>query len=398
MVTNKIELLNENTVILSESEKLNITITTRYPHTDFSSLENVFKKTSDYFEGVNNIIKHIGNELSYDIDTITVTSRDYEKYDFSAISKRLKDSLSDTDYRSIEHNIYDKDFKVLITDYKSSQSVELFKDDTSMKYIKYSNPRITSNSNYIIEGDFNKEKFEDFRNIVKNIIPDNPIKQLRIYPHSNDETMLTVSDTSENNIVKSEIDICKFGEINNKIFTIDSNINIDNVIDVISDYTYENFNEDKGFTEFTEKFLEDIHKKGYSDEYTYMFVKLTGEDMEFFDNFGKSIGELIDISKKESIAIDVTGSLDFGNFTVEYCPEYKDITVNDSGYEVILKENINNADNIDLSVITNKAKDNGEIEKLFSDILNEIEENSNYECIINGENVTKVNEIKEPEL
>lgn len=24
--------------------------------------------------------------------------------------------------------------------------------------------------------------------------------------------------------------------------------------------------------------------------------------------------------------------------------------------------------------------------------------NSNYECIINGENVTKVNEIKEPEL
>lgn len=398
MVTNKIELFNENTVILSENEKLNITITTKYPHTDFSSLENVFKKTSDYFEGVNNVIKHIGNELSYDIDTITVTSRDYEKYDFSAISKRLKDSLSDTDYRSIEHNIYDKDFKVLITDYKSSQSVELFKDDTSMKYIKYSNPRITSNSNYIIEGDFNKEKFEDFRNIVKNIIPDNPIKQLRIYPHSNDETMLTVSDTSENNIVKSEIDICKFGKINNKIFTIDSNINIDNVIDVISDYTYENFNEDKGFTEFTEKFLEDIHKKGYSDEYTYMFVKLTGEDMEFFDNFGKSIGELIDISKKESIAIDVAGSLDFGNFTVEYCPEYKDITVNDSGYEVILKENINNADNIDLSVITNKTKDNGEIEKLFSDILNEIEENSNYECIINGENITKINEIKEPEL
>lgn len=398
MVTNKIELFNENTVILSENEKLNITITTKYPHTDFSSLENVFKKTSDYFEGVNNVIKHIGNELSYDIDTITVTSRDYDNYDFLVISKNLKDSLSDTDYRSIEHNIYDKDFKVLITDYKSSQSVELFKDDTSMKYIKYSNPRITSNSNYIIEGDFNKEKFEDFRNIVKNIIPDNPIKQLRIYPHSNDETMLTVSDTSENNIVKSEIDICKFGEINNKIFTIDSNINIDNVIDVISDYTYENFNEDKGFTEFTEKFLEDIHKKGYSDEYTYMFVKLTGEDMEFFDNFGKSIGELIDISKKESIAIDVTGSLDFGNFTVEYCPEYKDITVNDSGYEVILKKNINNADNIDLSVITNKAKDNGEIEKLFSDILNEIEENSNYECIINGENITKINEIKEPEL
>lgn len=398
MVTNKIELFNENTVILSENEKLNITITTKYPHTDFSSLENVFKKTSDYFEGVNNVIKHMGNELSYDIDTITVTSRDYEKYDFSAIFKRLKDSLSDTDYRSIEHNIYDKDFKVLITDYKSSQSVELFKDDTSMKYIKYSTPKITSNSNYIIEGDFNKEKFEDFRNIVKNIIHDNPIKQLRIYPHSNDETMLTVSDTSENNIVKSEIDICKFGEINNKIFTIDSNINIDNVIDVISDYTYENFNEDKGFTEFTEKFLEDIHKKGYSDEYTYMFVKLTGEDMEFFDNFGKTVGELVNISKKESIAIDVTGSLDFGNFTVEYCPEYKDITVNDSGYEVILKENINNADNIDLSVITNKAKDNGEIEKLFSDILNEIEENSNYECIINGENVTKVNEIKEPEL
>lgn len=398
MVTNKIELFNENTVILSENEKLNITITTKYPHTDFSSLENVFKKTSDYFEGVNNVIKHIGNELSYDIDTITVTSRDYDNYDFLVISKNLKDLLSDTDYRSIEHNIYDKDFKVLITDYKSSQSVELFKDDTSMKYIKYSNPRITSNSNYIIEGDFNKEKFEDFRNIVKNIIPDNPIKQLRIYPHSNDETMLTISDTSENNIVKSEIDICKFGKINNKIFTIDSNINIDNVIDVISDYTYENFNEDKGFTEFTEKFLEDIHKKGYSDEYTYMFVKLTGEDMEFFDNFGKSIGELIDISKKESIPIDVTGSLDFGNFTVEYCPEYKDITVNDSGYEVILKENINNVDNIDLSVITNKAKDNGEIEKLFSDILNEIEENSNYECIINGENVTKVNEIKEPEL
>lgn len=398
MVTNKIELFNENTVILSENEKLNITITTKYPHTDFSSLENVFKKTSDYFEGVNNVIKHIGNELSYDIDTISVNSRDYEKYDFSAISKGLKDSLSDTDYRSIEHNIYDKDFKVLITDYKSSQSVELFKDDMSMKYIKYSNPRITSNSNYIIEGDFNKEKFEDFRNIVKNIIPDNPIKQLRIYLHSNDETMLTVSDTSENNIVKSEIDICKFGEINNKIFTIDSNINIDTVIDVISDYTYENFNEDKGFTEFTEKFLEDIHKKGYSDEYTYMFVKLTGEDVEFFDNFGKSIGELIDISKKESIAIDVTGSLDFGNFTVEYCPEYKDITVNDSGYEVILKENINNADNIDLSVITNKTKDNGEIEKLFSDILNEIEENSNYECIINGENITKINEIKEPEL
>lgn len=398
MVTNKIELFNENTVILSENEKLNITITTKYPHTDFSSLENVFKKTSDYFEGVNNVIKHIGNELSYDIDTITVTSRDYDNYDFLVISKNLKDSLSDTDYRSIEHNIYDKDFKVLITDYKSSQSVELFKDDTSMKYIKYSNPRITSNSNYIIEGDFNKEKFEDFRNIVKNIIPDNPIKQLRIYPHSNDETMLTVSDTSENNIVKSEIDICKFGKINNKIFTIDSNINIDNVIDVISDYTYENFNEDKGFTEFTEKFLEDIHKKGYSDEYTYMFVKLTGEDMEFFDNFGKSIGELIDISKKESIAIDVTGSLDFGNFTVEYCPEYKDITVNDSGYEVILKENINNADNIDLSVITNKTKDNGEIEKLFSDILNEIEEKSNYDCIIDGENVTKVNEIKEPEL
>ena len=398
MVTNKIELFNENTVILSENEKLNITITTKYPHTDFSSLENVFKKTSDYFEGVNNVIKHIGNELSYDIDTISVNSRDYEKYDFSAISKGLKDSLSDTDYRSIEHNIYDKDFKVLITDYKSSQSVELFKDDMSMKYIKYSNPRITSNSNYIIEDDFNKEKFEDFRNIVKNIIPDNPIKQLRIYPHSNDETMLTVSDTSENNIVKSEIDICKFGEINNKIFTIDSNINIDTVIDVISDYTYENFNEDKGFTEFTEKFLEDIHKKGYSDEYTYMFVKLTGEDVEFFDNFGKSIGELIDISKKESIAIDVTGSLDFGNFTVEYCPEYKDITVNDSGYEVILKENINNADNIDLSVITNKTKDNGEIEKLFSDILNEIEENSNYECIINGENITKINEIKEPEL
>lgn len=398
MVTNKIELFNENTVILSENEKLNITITTKYPHTDFSSLENVFKKTSDYFEGVNNVIKHIGNELSYDIDTIRVNSRDYEKYDFSAISKGLKDSLSDTDYRSIEHNIYDKDFKVLITDYKSSQSVELFKDDMSMKYIKYSNPRITSNSNYIIEGDFNKEKFEDFRNIVKNIIPDNPIKQLRIYPHSNDETMLTVSDTSENNIVKSEIDICKFGEINNKIFTIDSNINIDTVIDVISDYTYENFNEDKGFTEFTEKFLEDIHKKGYSDEYTYMFVKLTGEDVEFFDNFGKSIGEFIDISKKESIAIDVTGSLDFGNFTVEYCPEYKDITVNDSGYEVILKENINNADNIDLSVITNKTKDNGEIEKLFSDILNEIEENSNYECIINGENITKINEIKEPEL
>ena len=112
----------------------------------------------------------------------------------------------------------------------------------------------------------------------------------------------------------------------------------------------------------------------------------------------KVSGELIDISKKESIAIDVTGSLDFGNFTVEYCPEYKDITVNDSGYEVILKENINNADNIDLSVITNKTKDNGEIEKLFSDILNEIEENSNYECIINGENITKINEIKEPEL
>ena len=150
--------------------------------------------------------------------------------------------------------------------------------------------------------------------------------------------------------------------------------------------------------EFTEKFLEDIHKKGYSDEYTYMFVKLTGEDMEFFDNFGKTVGELVNISKKESIAIDVTGSLDFGNFTVEYCPEYKDITVNDSGYEVILKKNINNADNIDLSVITNKAKDNGEIEKLFSDILNEIEENSNYECIINGENITKINEIKEPEL
>lgn len=100
MVTNKIELFNENTVILSENEKLNITITTKYPHTDFSSLENVFKKTSDYFEGVNNVIKHIGNELSYDIDTITVNSRDYEKYDFSVISKNLKDSLSDTDYRS----------------------------------------------------------------------------------------------------------------------------------------------------------------------------------------------------------------------------------------------------------------------------------------------------------
>lgn len=399
MVTNKIELFNENTVILSENEKLNITITTKYPHTDFSSLENVFKKTSDYFEGVNNVIKHIGNELSYDIDTITVTSRDYDNYDFLVISKNLKDSLSNTDYRSIEHNIYDKDFKVLITDYKSSQSVELFKDDTSMKYIKYSNPRINSNSNYIIEGDFNKEKFEDFRNIVKNIIPDNPIKEIRIYPHSNDETMVTISDTSENNTVKSEIDICKFGKINNKIFTIDSNINIDNVIDVISDYKYENFNNDKGFIDFTENFVKDIREKGYPDEYnTYMFIKLSGEDMEFFDNFGKTVGELINISKKNNNLINVTGSLDFGNFTVEYCPEYKDITVNDSGYEVILKENINNADNIDLSVITNKTKDNGEIEKLFSDILNEIEENSNYECIINGENITKINEIKEPEL
>ena len=141
----------------------------------------------------------------------------------------------------------------------------------------------------------------------------------------------------------------------------------------------------------------DIDNKGYSDEYTYMFVKLTGEDIEFFDNFGKSIGELIDISKKESIAIDVTGSLDFGNFTVEYCPEYKDITVNDAGYEVILKENVN-ADNINLSLITDKANDNGKIEMLFNDILNEIEENNNYECIIEGENITKVNEIKEPEL
>ena len=184
----------------------------------------------------------------------------------------------------------------------------------------------------------------------------------------------------------------------NKHFIINSNIDFDNIIDVISHYSYEKFNNDKGFTEFTEKFLEDIHKKGYSDEYTYMFVKLTGEDMEFFDNFGKTVGELVNISKKESIAIDVTGSLDFGNFTVEYCPEYKDITVNDAGYEVILKENINNDDNIDLSLITNKAKDDGKIEKLFSDILNEIEENSNYECIINGENITKINEIKEPEL
>ena len=395
-MANTIELFNENTVILSENEKLNIEVDTKYPYSDFSSLESVFKKGSNYFEGVNNVIKHIGNELSYDIDTITVTSRDYGNYDFSAISKHLKDSLSNIDYRGIEHNVYDKDFKVLIKDYKYSQSVELFKDDTSMKYIKYSNPRIESNSNYIIEGDFNKEKFEDFRNIVKNIIPDNSIKQLRIYPHSNDETLLTIRDTSENNTVKSEIDICKFGKINNKIFTIESNINIDNIIDVISDYTYENFNEDKGFTEFTEKFLEDIHKKGYSDEYTYMFVKLTGEDMEFFDNFGKTVGELVNISKKESIPIDVTGSLDFGNFTVEYCPEYKDITVNDAGYEVILKENVNN--NINLSLITNKTKDNGKMEKLFSDILDEIEEKSNYDCIIDGENITKINEIKEPEL
>lgn len=140
-------------------------------------------------------------------------------------------------------------------------------------------------------------------------------------------------------------------------------------------------------------------KKGYSDEYnTYMFIKLSGEDMEFFDNFGKTVGELIDISKKNNNLINVKGSLDFENFTVEYNPDYKEITINDSGYEVILKENINNDDNIDLSVITNKAKDNGKIEKLFSDILNEIEENSNYECIIDGENITKVNKIKEPEL
>lgn len=399
MVTNKIELFNENTIILSENEKLNITITTRYPHTDFLSLENVFKKASDYFEGVDNVIKYIGNELSYDIDTIIVNSRNFGDYNFSAISNRLKDSLSDIDYKSIEHNIYDKDFKVLIKDYKSSQSAELFKNDISMKYIKYFNPRINSNSNYIIEGDFNKENFNDFRNnILKNIIPDNPIKQLRIYPHSNNDIMLTIRDVSENNTVKSEIDICKFGKINNKIFTIESNINIDNIIDVISDYTYENFNEDKGFTEFTEKFLEELHKKGYSDEYTYMFIKLTGEDIEFFDNFGKSIGEFINISKKESISIDVTGSLDFGNLTIEYSPDYKDITLNEGGYEVILKENINNDDNIDLSLITNKAQDDGKIEKLFSNILNEIENNINYDCIINENNITKVNEIKEPEL
>lgn len=366
MVTNKIEFFNENNIILSENEKLNIVITTRYPHTDFSSLENVFKKASDYFEGVGNVIKHIGNELSYDIDTISVNSRDFGDYNFSAISKSLKDSLSDIDYKSIEHNIYEKDFKVLINDYKSSQSVEIFKDDISMKYIKYFNPRINSNSNYIIEGDFNRENFNDFRNnILKNIIPDNSIKQLRIYPHSNDDIMLTIRDVSENNTVKSEIDICKFGKINNKIFTIESNINIDNIIDVISDYTYENFNEDKGFTEFTEKFLEELHKKGYSDEYTYMFIKLTGEDIEFFDNFGKSIGEFINISKKESISIDVAGSFDFGNLTIEYSPDYKDITLNEGGYEVILKENINNDDNIDLSLITNKAQDDGKIEKLF---------------------------------
>lgn len=398
MVTNKIELFNENTIILSENEKLNITITTRYPHTDFLSLENVFKKASDYFEGVDNVIKYVGKKLSYDIDTISVNSRNFGNYNFSAISKRLKDSLSDIDYKSIEHNIYEKDFKVLINDYKSSQSVELFKDDISMKYIKYFNPRINSNSNYIIEGDFNRENFNDFRNnILKNIIPGNPIKQLRIYPHSNDDIMLTIRDVSENNTVKSEIDICKFGKINNKIFTIESNINIDNIIDVISDYTYENFNEDKGFTEFTEKFLEELHKKGYSDEYTYMFIKLTGEDMEFFDNFGESIGELINISKKDSISIDVTGSLDFGNFTIEYSPDYKDITLNDGGYEIILKENIN-AGNINLSLITDKTNDNGKIEKLFSDILNKIEENINYDCIIDGNNITKVNGIKEPEL
>ena len=44
MVTNKIELFNENNIILSENEKLNIGITARYPHIDFLSLENIFKK------------------------------------------------------------------------------------------------------------------------------------------------------------------------------------------------------------------------------------------------------------------------------------------------------------------------------------------------------------------
>lgn len=211
--------------------------------------------------------------------------------------------------------------------------------------------------------------------------------------------MIDILNDSSDNIIKSKIDICKFGDMTNKHFIINSNIDFDNIIDVISDYKYENFNNDKGFIDFTENFVKDIREKGYSDEYnTYMFVKLTGEDTEFFDNFGKTVGELVNISKKENIPIDVTGSLDFENFTVEYNPDYKEITINDSGYEVMLKENINNDDNIDLSVITNKAKDNGKIEKLFTDILNEIEEKSNYECIIDGENITKVNEIKEPEL
>ena len=323
----------------------------------------------------------------------------YTDYDFSKINNYLKDSLFGTSYKCVEHNIHDKDFEILIEDYKMSKSVETVKDNTSMKYMKYSNIRIECNSNYVITGTFDKENFENFRNIVNNTIGEDDIKQVRIYPDSNENIMIDILNDSSDNIIKSEIDIFKFGDMTNKHFIINSNIDFDNIIDVISDYKYENFNNDKGFIDFTENFVKDIREKGYSDEYnTYMFIKLSGEDMEFFDNFGKTVGELINISKKNNNLINVKGSLDFENFTVEYNPDYKEITINDSGYEVILKENINNDDNIDLSVITNKAKDNGKIEKLFSDILNEIEENSNYECIINGENITKVNKIKEPEL
>ena len=399
-MANTIEINNDTIKLMSEDKKLNIEIITPYPHENFL-LENVFSKTDDYLKAVDKVIKHINDEFSYDVDTVRVNvSQNYNDYDFSKINNFLKDSLYGTSYKCIEHNIHDEDFEILVEDYKMSKSVETVKDNTSMKYMKYSNIRIECNSNYVVTGTFNKEHFENFRNIVNNTIGEDDIKQVRIYPDSNEDIMVDILSNTSDYIIKNEIDICKFGDMTNKHFIINSNIDFDNIMDVISHYSYEKFNNDKGFIDFTENFVKDIRDKGYLDEYnTYMFIKLSGKDMEFFDNFGKTVGELINISKKNNNLMNVKGSLDFENFTVEYNPDYKEITINDRGYEVILKENVDNDENIDLSLITNKAKDNGKMEKLFSDILNEIEEKSNYDCIIEWEYITKSNKDEiTPEL
>lgn len=260
-MANTIEINNDTIKLMSEDKKLNIEIITPYPHENFL-LENVFSKTDDYLKAVSKVIKHINDEFSYDVDTVKVNVfENYTDYDFSKINNFLKDSLFGTSYKCVEHNIHDKDFEILVEDYKMSKSVETVKDNTSMKYMKYSNIRIECNSNYVITGTFDKENFENFRNIVNNTIGEDDIKQVRIYPDSNEDIMVDILSNTSDYIIKNEIDICKFGDMTNKHFIINSNIDFDNIMDVISHYSYEKFNGDKGFIDFTENFVKDIREK-----------------------------------------------------------------------------------------------------------------------------------------